>query len=83
MRRLLAGWLVRLGQRIARPTVTDVTAEFTDLVLPDPAGGKPLVVELRGADGSLWNISAFGGGGGATYRSDRVPPDDGPTPVPC
>ena len=91
VRRSVAGALIRLGRRIARPTVTveplrfadgvDVNALISEQIRMSRAYAQDTRIprlRLHGMDGTAWDITGAGGGGGI-----YLPPDDGPAPVSC
>lgn len=47
IRKTIAGWFIRTGQRIYRPTIADLTAEFNELLLVKPGSGEAITVPLR------------------------------------
>ena len=70
MRRAIGGWLVRLGQRIARPTITETSEEIFILAGGGDGGGGatfqsfPVAKLPREADGTIKPIRITVGKGG-------------------
>lgn len=92
LRKVLGGALIRLGRRIARPTVTVEPLRFADVADVNALISEQIRMSrmyaqdtrlprlrLHGMDGTAWGITGAGGGGGGIY----LPPDDGPAPVSC
>lgn len=73
-RRAIGGWLVRLGQRIARPTITETSEEI--FILAGGGGGGttfqsfPVAKLPREADGTIKPIRITVGKGGKGGSSD-------------
>ncbi|MFI7191460.1 hypothetical protein ACIBQ0_17135 [Nocardia nova] len=68
-RRAIGGWLVRLGQRIARPTITETSDEIFILAGGGGGGGAafqsfPVAKLPREADGTIKPIRITVGKGG-------------------
>ncbi|WP_305780026.1 hypothetical protein [Nocardia nova] len=75
MRKTLGGWLVRLGQRIARPTITDASEEIFILAGGGGGGGAtfqsfPVAKLPREADGTIKPLRITVGKGGQGGSSD-------------
>lgn len=60
IRKTIAGWFIRTGQRIYRPTITDMTAEFDELLFVRPGADTvrlPLYRFPPGRDGTSGRAS--------------------------